>query len=192
MQSYPHERTLYVISFRQTRDLPVVSLFPHPASFRFPSRGHPCLRLYPSHCRADSGLAPVRNVRRQAHIYQAAVHTRKTAAFLLFLRFPFPASSELLYFQGIRKSWEKKEEKREERKQKRRRNNSWQQSCFISTAGKKCLIKKKTLNKEENSPSFQSLAFLSASVQQKLQSAISKKLFCRNIVSFILLNAPFF
>ena len=60
------------------------------------------------------------------------------------------------------------EEKREERKQKRRRNNNGQQSCLISTACKKCLIKKKTLNKEENSPSFQSLAFLSASVQQKL------------------------
>ena len=64
----PSRKTLYMISFRQTRDLPVVSLFPHPASFRFPSRGHPCLRLYPSHCRADSGLAPIRNVRRQAHI----------------------------------------------------------------------------------------------------------------------------
>ena len=63
----PSRKTFYVISVRQTRDLPVVSLFPHPASFRFPSRGHPCLRLYPSHCRADSGLSPVRNVRRQAH-----------------------------------------------------------------------------------------------------------------------------
>ena len=64
----PSRKTLYVILFRQTRDLPVVSLFPHPASFRFPSRGHPCLRLYPSHCQVDSGLAPIRNVRRQAHI----------------------------------------------------------------------------------------------------------------------------
>ena len=64
----PSRKTLYVISFRQPRDFPVVSLFPHPASFRFPSRGHPCLRLYPSHCRVDSGLAPIRNVRRQAHI----------------------------------------------------------------------------------------------------------------------------
>ena len=27
--------TSYVVSVRQTRDLPVVSLFPHPASFRF-------------------------------------------------------------------------------------------------------------------------------------------------------------
>ena len=31
----PSYETLYVISIRQTRDLPVVSLFPHPASFRF-------------------------------------------------------------------------------------------------------------------------------------------------------------
>ena len=30
----PSYETLYVISVRQTRDLPVVSLFPHPASFR--------------------------------------------------------------------------------------------------------------------------------------------------------------
>ena len=44
---------------------------------RFPTSGflqicshlqHPCLRLYPSHYRADSGLSPVRNVRRQAHV----------------------------------------------------------------------------------------------------------------------------
>ena len=31
----PSRKTLYVISVRQTRDLPVVSLFPHPASFGF-------------------------------------------------------------------------------------------------------------------------------------------------------------
>ena len=31
----PSCMTLYEISVRQTRDLPVVSLFPHPASFRF-------------------------------------------------------------------------------------------------------------------------------------------------------------
>ena len=36
--------------------------------FQIPSHGgHPCFRLYPSHYRADSGLTPVRNVRRQAH-----------------------------------------------------------------------------------------------------------------------------
>ena len=32
-----------------------------------PRDGHPCLRLYPSRYRADSGLSPVRNVRRRAH-----------------------------------------------------------------------------------------------------------------------------
>ena len=78
----PSRKTLYMISFRQTRDLPVVSLFPHPASFRFPSRGHPCLRLYPSHCRVDSGLAPIRNVRRQAHIKNCLSDFRPTGSFL--------------------------------------------------------------------------------------------------------------
>lgn len=81
---------------------------------------------------------------------------------------------------------------RKERRKQIKKKKWLAAACLISTACKKCLIKKKTLNKEENSPSFQSLAFLSASVQQKLQSAISKKLFCRNIVSFILLNASFF
>ena len=82
----PSRKTLYVISVRQTGDLPVVSLFPHPASFRFLSRGHPCLRLYPSHCRADSGLSPVRNVRRQAHIKKpSAVSDELQMAFLIYL-----------------------------------------------------------------------------------------------------------
>ena len=35
LAALPSYETLYVISVRQTRDLPVVSLFPHPASFRF-------------------------------------------------------------------------------------------------------------------------------------------------------------
>ena len=30
-------------------------------------QGHPCLWLYPSHCRADSGLSPVRACARRAH-----------------------------------------------------------------------------------------------------------------------------
>ena len=39
------------------------------ASFlQIPRRqGHPCLCLYPSHCRADSGLSPVRTCARRAH-----------------------------------------------------------------------------------------------------------------------------
>ena len=47
---------------------PWVSRFPISGFLQIPLRsGHPCLRLYPSHYRADSGLSPVRNVRRQAH-----------------------------------------------------------------------------------------------------------------------------
>ena len=30
-------------------------------------QGHPCLWLYPSHCRADSGLSPVRTCAHRAH-----------------------------------------------------------------------------------------------------------------------------
>ena len=83
----PSCMAFYVISVRQTGDLPVVSLFPHPASFRFPSRGHPCLRLYPSHCRVDSGLAPIRNVRRQAHIKKAEQDAGISACHLIQLLF---------------------------------------------------------------------------------------------------------
>ena len=31
-------------------------------------QGHPCLWLYPSHCRADSGLSPFRTCARRAHL----------------------------------------------------------------------------------------------------------------------------
>ncbi len=47
---------------------PWVSRFPTSSFLQIPPHdGHPCFRLYPSHYRADSGLAPVRNVRRRAH-----------------------------------------------------------------------------------------------------------------------------
>ena len=36
-------------------------------------RGHPCLWLYPSHCRADSGLAPVRTCAHRAHKQKANI-----------------------------------------------------------------------------------------------------------------------
>lgn len=58
-----------------------------------PHDGHPCLRLYPSHHRADSGLAPVRNVRRRAHTKKEtpkqfllmSLHSRSTIAALILL-----------------------------------------------------------------------------------------------------------
>ena len=47
---------------------PRVSIFPESSFLQIPPHGgHPCFRLYPSHYRADSGLSPVRNVRRRAH-----------------------------------------------------------------------------------------------------------------------------
>ena len=52
---------------------PWVSRFPTSGFLQIPPHdGHPCLRLYPSRYRADSGLSPVRNVRRQAHRQKAA------------------------------------------------------------------------------------------------------------------------
>lgn len=47
---------------------PRVSRFPESGFLQISSHDeHPCLRLCPSHYRADSGLAPARNVRRRAH-----------------------------------------------------------------------------------------------------------------------------
>ena len=52
-------------------------MFPTSSFLQIPPHdGHPCLRLYPSHYRADSGLSPVRNVRRKAHIYIKGVCLR--------------------------------------------------------------------------------------------------------------------
>src|SRR5699024_6366690 len=52
---------------------PWVSRFPTSSFLQIPPHdGHPCLRLCLSRYRADLGLAPLRNVRRQAH------HTKRT------------------------------------------------------------------------------------------------------------------
>ena len=69
--------TSYEISVRQTGDLPVVSLFPHPASFRFHlTMDTLAVQLYISHylgmfrtftCES-APMARKRNVRRRAHI----------------------------------------------------------------------------------------------------------------------------
>ena len=46
-----------------------------------PHDGHLCLWLYLSRCRADSGLPPVRNVRRRAHLQQRSCRTPAAAPF---------------------------------------------------------------------------------------------------------------
>ena len=73
----PSCMAFYVISVRQTGDLPVVSLFPHPASFRFHlTMDTLAVQLYISHylgmfrtftCES-APMARKRNVRRRAHI----------------------------------------------------------------------------------------------------------------------------
>lgn len=63
----PSCTALYTVSVRQTRGLPMGS-FPTSGFLQICSHlQHPCLRLYPSRYQVDSGLSPVRNVRRQAH-----------------------------------------------------------------------------------------------------------------------------
>ena len=65
---YPHVRPSIRFLSVRPEVCPWVSRFPTSGFLQIPSHdGHPCLRLYPSHYRADLGLSPVRNVRRQAH-----------------------------------------------------------------------------------------------------------------------------
>ena len=48
---------------------PLVSRFPASGFLQIPPHdGHPCLRLYPSRYRADSGLSPVGTCARRAHL----------------------------------------------------------------------------------------------------------------------------
>ena len=57
----PSHIAFYVVSVRQARGLPVVSLSPTSGFLQIPPHdGHPCLRLSPSRHRADSGLSPFR------------------------------------------------------------------------------------------------------------------------------------
>ena len=64
----PSCTAFYTVSVRQTRGLPMGS-FPTSGFLQICSHlQHPCLRLYPSRYQVDSGLSPVRNVRRQAHL----------------------------------------------------------------------------------------------------------------------------
>jgi len=57
--------------FVRPKICPRVSMFPETGFLQIPPHdGHPCLRLYPSHYRADSGLSPVRTCARRAHHYK--------------------------------------------------------------------------------------------------------------------------
>ena len=68
LQSYPRMRPYMRFLYVRPEVCPRVSIFPESSFLQIPPHGgHPCLRLCPSHYRADSGLAPVRNVRRRAH-----------------------------------------------------------------------------------------------------------------------------
>jgi len=61
---------------------PSVYLFPTSSFLQIPPRdGHPCLRLYPSPYRADSGLSPVRTCARRAHHKNSPVRSRLTGLF---------------------------------------------------------------------------------------------------------------
>ena len=80
--------SLYVIPVRQAGGLPVKLVFSPTSGFLqiLPRGRHPCLRLYPSHYRADSGLSPVRCVRRQAHNkMRTGIHADSVSAGFLFL-----------------------------------------------------------------------------------------------------------
>lgn len=68
LQTYPRMRPYMRFLFVRPELCPRVSRFPESSFLQILPRGrHPCFRLCPSHYRADSGLTPVRNVRRQAH-----------------------------------------------------------------------------------------------------------------------------
>lgn len=67
-QTYPHVQPYMRFLSVRPEVCPWVSMFPTSGFLQIPPNdGHPCLRLYPSRYRADLGLSPLRNVRRQAH-----------------------------------------------------------------------------------------------------------------------------
>lgn len=68
LQTYPRMRPYMRFLFVRPELCPRVSRFPESSFLQIlPRDRHPCLRLCPSRYRVDSGLTPVRNVRRQAH-----------------------------------------------------------------------------------------------------------------------------
>ena len=75
-QTYPHVQPSMRFLFVRPEVCPWVSKFPTSGFLQIPPHdGHPYLRLYPSRYRADLELAPLRNVRRQAHRYNVGKRT---------------------------------------------------------------------------------------------------------------------
>lgn len=76
-QTYPRMRPYMRFLFVRPELCPRVSRFPESSFLQIlPRDRHPCLRLCPSRYRADSGLTPVRNVRRQAHLNKRSRNLR--------------------------------------------------------------------------------------------------------------------
>ena len=97
MQTYPHAQPSIRFLSVRPEVCPWVSKFPTSGFLQICSHlQHPCLRLYPSRYRVDLGLAPLRNVRRQAH-------TEKKAQPLHVLRLSFGERNRKdCILQGIR------------------------------------------------------------------------------------------
>ena len=89
LQTYPRMRPYMRFLFVRPELCPRVSRFPESSFLQIlPRDRHPCLRLCPSRYRANSGLTPVRNVRRQAHKEksEANVAESETLASLFLLK----------------------------------------------------------------------------------------------------------
>ena len=56
-------------------------------------QGHPCLWLYPSHCRADSGLSPVRTCARRAHQQKRRMRSASVSYHIIVNHTVFPAGT---------------------------------------------------------------------------------------------------
>lgn len=78
-QTYPRMRPYMRFLFVRPELCPRVSRFPESSFLQILPHGrHPCFRLCPSRYRADSGLTPVRNVRRQAHFKKTGLFSQSS------------------------------------------------------------------------------------------------------------------
>ena len=81
LQTHPHARPFMRFLFVRPEVCPWVSRFHTSGFLQIPPHDEPpCLRLTPSHYRADPGLSPVRNVRRRAY-WQTRAGSSRSALF---------------------------------------------------------------------------------------------------------------